>query len=288
MEEIMVMTTLYNNYKSGRMGRKVFEAKLMGEITCQAPLLIKHGKKKDCSDFLSWLYPRIHRAIDNYRYTGNSFDTYIHSIIRKAHREFVTKAHYHFITEHTVWVAKTYEKVSEMEYRYTPDPEEIEKAPPFAHVSNPRQILILMLKSYCFLTDDFIDRIAPALGMSREHINMLVMELRDLRTEREQEIRNFRERIHAQFYRCLSFQYRANSAPAGSARQRQYLKCFDRGIRRLESMRSTMRSMSMDASNQDIADVLGISKGTVDATLYILKNGYPKALSGRSTSAPSI
>jgi biotin operon repressor len=159
---------------------------------------------------------------------------------------------------------------------------------PFKRVSNPRQVLMLLLKSYCFLSDDFISRIAPALGMDREKIARLVMEMRDLRAEREQEIHDLRERVHTQFYRCRSFQFRAEAAPANSARRQHYLECLKRGAQRLASMRRTLYTLHMDASNQEIAEVLGISKGTVDASLFALKRSYACILSGLSGSAPSV
>jgi DNA-directed RNA polymerase specialized sigma24 family protein len=287
MKEIMTLSTLYRNYENGRIGRKVFEAKLMGEITYLAPTILGRARRKDLSDFLAWLYSRLSNAIDNYKNNGSSFDAYIYSIVCKAYREYQMKDIERRITERTVWAEKACEKVAENEEEYLAETDE-ETLPPIASVQNPRQILILVLKSYYYLTDDFISRIAPALGMHKEEINMLIMELRDLRAEREQEVHDLRERVHAQFYRCLSFQYRAAMAPTNSARQQRYLNCLNRGIKRLHAMRETLRKLHVDASNREIAEVLRVSKGTVDASLFRVRKSYSAALSGLSASAPSI
>jgi DNA-directed RNA polymerase specialized sigma24 family protein len=302
MEDIIVLTKLYQDYENGLIGRTVFEAKLMGEITYRTPFMLGKRQRKDQSrnlqDFIVWLYPRIHSAIDHYKNTGSSFDSYIYSIVRKSYKEFQMKEHDHRITERTVWTEQSHdfsgyeyaaesEYVAEQEAFYTPATEKGEPLS-FRCVSNPRQILILLLKSYYFLSDDFIARIAPALGMSKEKINRLIMELRDLRAERDQEVHDLRERVHTQFYRCLSFQYRAEAAPANSARQQHYLECLNRGLKRLSSMRKTLRNLNVDASNREIAKVLGISKGTVDASIHTVKKSYAEALSGLSISAPSV
>ncbi|MDR0639453.1 MAG: hypothetical protein LBG27_11235 [Spirochaetaceae bacterium] len=298
MENVMVLTKLYRDYENGLIGRTVFEAKLMGEITYRTPSMLGKRRKKDLQDFLIWLYPRIHSAIDNYKNTGSSFESYLYSIVNKAYKEFQLKDHEHRVTEHTVWTEKSYEftgyeyaaeskYAAENEVCYTAGMEN-DRLKPFLRVSNPRQILILLLKSYYFLSDDFIARIAPALGMDKEEINRLIMELRDLCAEREQEIHDLRERVHTQFYRCLSFQYRAEAAPADSSRQQYYLECLNRGLKRLCSMRKTLRNLHVDASNKEIAEVLGISKGTVDASLFTVKKSYEQVLSGLSASAPSI
>jgi biotin operon repressor len=309
-----MLSTLYRDYKNGRIGRKVLEARLMSEIAVRAPAMIRHGRKRDLSDFLAWLYPRIAKAIINYRDNGSSFDAYINSSVNSAYKEYQSIMHIHKMTEKTVWTFKEHEKLEENEALYLAENDD-EGPPPFCHVQNPRQILILLLKSYYFLSDDFISRIAPALGMDKENINMLIVELRELRAEREQEIHDLRERVYAQFYRCLSFQSNAASAASNSALEKRYLNCLERGIKRLNAMRETLRTLHADASNKEIAKVLGISKGTVDASLFNVRKCYANvlpelggsdalpercypdtppeqdgsaALSGRSDSAPSI
>jgi biotin operon repressor len=287
MENTTVLSALYRDYKNARIGRKVFEAKLMGEIAFLAPSVIKHGRKKDLRDFLAWLYPRIAKAVDSYRDSGSSFDAYICTSVRKAYREYGAGIAERKITEKTVWAFKEREKLDENGGFCLADSDSVPAAP-LGRVRHPRQILILLLKSYCFLSDDFIGRIAPALGMDRETVNMLVMELRDLRAAREQEIHDLRERVYAQFYRCLSFQSRAAAAPANSSREERYLKCLERGLKRLNGMRKTLRTLHADASNREIAEVLGVSKGAVDAGLHNVKKYYSAILSGRSSSAPPV
>jgi biotin operon repressor len=294
----MVLTKFYQDYENGLIGRAALDAKVMGEITYRLSYVLGKSRRKNTQDFLLWLYPRIHRAIGHYKNNGLGLDAYLYSIVRKSYKEFQIKEHYHSITERAVWTERSYEftgyeyaaeyeRAAECEAVYAPSMEH-EEPQPFRYVSNPRQILILMLKSYYFLSDEFISRIAPTLGMSKEKIYRLVMELRDLRAEREREIHDLRERVHTQFYRCLSFQRRAEAAPANSALQRRYRECLKRGLKRLSSMRKRLRNFPTDASNKEIANVLGISKGTVDATLFVLRKNYAQILSGLSASAPSV
>jgi RNA polymerase sigma factor (sigma-70 family) len=258
----------------------------MGEITYRAPVMIGRGHKKDLSDFISWVYPRIANAVDNYKDNGSSFDAYIYSIVNKAHKEYRAGDIERRITERTVWSFKEYERVAEVEEAYLAA--EQDDPPPITRIRNPRQILILLLKTCYTLSDDFIARIAPALGMSIEKIDRLVMELKELRAEQEQEIHDLRERVYSQFYRCLSFQSRADLSPPNSVREQRYTECLNRGIKRLNSMRETLRKHRADVTNEEIAKVLGISKGTVDASLFTVRKNYLEDQSGRSDSAPSI
>jgi hypothetical protein len=286
MQEVTPLTVLYRHYKNGRIGQKVFEAKLMEEVARRAPSMIGKRHGRDVPDFLAWLYPRLCGVAGKYKNNGSCFDAYIHSAVSRAYREFQIQNIERGITERVVWSVEARERVPEDEELCPAD--KAGEPPPFGRVRNRRQMLILLLKSYYFLPDGFISRIAPALGMSEEEIGTLVTELRYRRAEREQEIHDLSERVHAQFCRCLSFQYRAASAPPDSARQRQYLDCLDRGVKRLFSMRETLRRLSAEASNREIAEVLGVSKGTVDASLFAVRRNYSEALSGLSASGPSM
>jgi DNA-directed RNA polymerase specialized sigma24 family protein len=295
------LTKLYRDYENGLIDRTVFETMILKEISCHAPIVLGKGRGRNLPDFFVWLYPRIHNAVDNYNYANyaeSDFDGYLYSIVRKAYKEFHMREHDRRITEITVWTEKSYEFtgyeygaeaecVAESEACYDPVAED-GAAQSVQRISNPRQVLILLLKSYYFLSEDFISRIAPVLGMDKEKIAMLVMELRDLRAEREQHLHDLRERVHAQFYRCRSFQFRAEAAPANSVLRQHYQECLRRGLKRLASMRKTLRNICVEASNKEIATVLGVSKGTVDASLFTVKKNYEDALSGLSISAPSV
>jgi hypothetical protein len=275
MKSYEQMTVLYRQYRDGRIGRVVFEAKLIQEIKRRFRFLLDrrpHGD--DVEDFLAWAYPRIHNAIDRYTEQGSCFDGYIHSLVREAYREYGQSNLDRLITERTVWTEKAHEYAAEGASRYSQEEAEEEKAAPFAAVSNPKQILALLLKAYHDVSDELLARIAPALGMREEELEMLMAQMRELRAEREEELHDLRERVHAQFYRYLSFQYRAAAAAPGSAKQQRYQRCMERGLKRLHSMRETLRALRTGASNQEIAAVLGVSKGAVDASLHYLRKSF--------------
>jgi DNA-directed RNA polymerase specialized sigma24 family protein len=276
MKSYEQLTVLYRQYRDGRIGRTVFESKILREIAANFAFFVDGRPYEDnAEDFLSWLYIRLHRAIDRYTECGASFDAYIHVFAREAYREYCRKDYDHFITEQTVWAMKAREHVAESACRYPQAEveEEAEKAAarPFAAVSNPKQILALLLKAYHDVPDDMLARIAPALGMQKETLEMLMVEMRELCAKREERIHDLRERVHAQFYRCISFQYRAAAAPSGSAKQQHYLRSVERGRRRLYNMRRTLRTLHTGASSREIAAVLGVSKGSVDASLHYLR-----------------
>jgi hypothetical protein len=217
-------------------------------------------------DFLCWLYPRISRAIDNYHDGGSSFDAYMFSLVRWSAKEYRTMETEHRVTEYACWKAKALEmEVCEEEALY------LEAPPVFKPVSNPRQVLALLLKSYHYVSEDFLARIAPAIGVSKEKLGQLIEELRIRRLQREEEIRELQERVFSQYYRCISFEKRMHLAPEGSARYEKMKRCLVRAKKRLESMRKRLAVLKTEASNRQVAEVLGVAKGTIDTNLFTVK-----------------
>jgi hypothetical protein len=258
------------NYLQGRLRKKELEGLIFqycldnGRRFCPS-----YRNRDEYADYLCWLYPRISRSIDHYRETGASFDAYIRALVRWSAREYRSREADHRVTEHAYWDARTADMmVCSDEPVYA---ERAEPLPAFKPVSNPRQMLVLLLKSYYFISDDFLARAAPAIGVDQERLRRLIDELRTRRLGRDEAIRSLREHIHSQFYRCIAMTARAAAAPVGSAFEEKMRQRLARAEDRLAAMRNRLKSISFGASNRQVAEVLGVPKGTVDSNLHALK-----------------
>jgi hypothetical protein len=226
-------------------------------------------EEDECVDFLSWLYPRLSRAIDNYQYEGASFTAYIGTLVRLGSKEFRQLEIEHRLIERTYWGAAT-----EDMFVRNPEPDylaEFVPKKPFRPVTNPRQALILLLKSYNLISDDFIARAAPAIGMSKETLMQLIENLRAMRFEQDLEIRSLRERIYGQYFRCKSFERRRNSSPEGSPRYFVMQRRLERAEKRLRNMKKALKAIKSGASNRQVARILGVPKGTIDSNIHAVK-----------------
>jgi hypothetical protein len=226
------------------------------------------GNQEKWVDFLSWLYPRLSRAVDNYREKGSSFDAYINTLVQWGGREYRMKEVDHYTTEYACWKARA----EEMDLQ-DPEPEYGDIAtrilPPPGEFSE-RQILILFLKSYYFVSDDFIGRVAKFLDLDKNELKVLVEKLRILRDKREKMIIALKEGMHSQYYRCLSFQKKLLSISPESACYEKLQDRFERAHIRFLTMQKRLAGVRMDATNSQIAKVLNIPKGTVDSTLHTI------------------
>jgi hypothetical protein len=179
--------------------------------------------------------------------------------------------------ESACWDARTTDMMvcsSESEYAEEDDEEPERILPP---VSNPRQVLVLLLKSYYYVSEDFISRIAPAIGIETEKLTKMIDLLRKRRLERDEHIRELRERLHSQYYRCITFERRLLAAAEGSSREAAMRRCLTKSKQRLTAIRNRLRTIRLDATNRQVAEILGVPKGTIDSSLFAvkLKQGRP-------------
>jgi hypothetical protein len=286
------LNTLLDQYRFGILGRKELEGKIF-QYVLEYPerFHLRQRERGERIDFLCWLYPRISRAIDNYRDTGATFDSYLGAMVFWSSREYRIREREHRISEQACWNAGTGEvmvRSPDPEYfgYWEQDLEQSAERPEPGPVSNPRQILVLLLKSYYFMSDDFISRIAPTLGIEKDRIRDMINKLRRLRLKREAEIHGLRQRIQYQFFRCITFERRANAAPPESAYQKRMQTRLERARKRLDSMRKRLRAFRFDASNSQVATVLGVPKGTVDSNLHAAREKYGPLIRKPNYEAP--
>jgi DNA-directed RNA polymerase specialized sigma24 family protein len=106
----------------------------------------------------------------------------------------------------------------------------------------------------------------------------MIDELRKRRSEKEAEIMDLRERIHSQHYRCLAYEKRMLNAQPGTEHHEMMKKRLERAKKRYKTMRKRLGGMRMSASNRMIADILGIPRGTVDSSLFAIRNRLASGL----------
>jgi hypothetical protein len=280
------INSFYEQYKAGVFDKRELEAKIFQYVLENPEYfgLYFYKNKDERADFLCWLYPRMNKSIDRFEQGNACFDTYINSLVRYADKEFRGKRGLRYETETAVWDESAYEMMAaEEEAVYSPGSdaqlelqEKSEKAlckngRTDKRISNPRQTLILLLKSYYFVTDDFIARIAPSLGMSQKEIFEMIDALHSMRLEKEEKIRALKERCFSQHFRCISIEKRLHNTDKDSVYYKTLTDKIKMHRTRLIRMRQRLKNMRIDASNSQVAQVLGVSKGTVDANLFAVK-----------------
>ena len=273
---IYYLTKLYSEYAKGLIERGEFEGMVYQFLSKnKEKTSISHWKEDDYEDFLSWFYQRLHTSIDSYQETGASFDAYINSILRASAREFRVRKITNSVTEYSAWsvhVPELYVHEETQTYSYE------KKDKPISQIiieyngrKNPKQLLALILKCYYHVSDDFIDRIADHIGIDKKSLKEMIEKLRSMRQKRDDEIYLMRERIYCQYYRCIVYEKRLSYIPENTNAYNKMKLRLEKARNRLENMRKRMAGTRTEATNKEVAEVIGVSKGSIDASLYNLK-----------------
>jgi len=260
------MTELLTRYTNGSLNRTDLESKLFLYLAGNAQRYRLHTWDQDeRMDYLCWLYPRLHRAIDVYQDTGASFDAYLQTLVYWSSREYRHRDALEQTMERILWRMRSDEAVHEEAPSYAC------QAPLPTDIRNQRQILILTLKSYNFVSEDFLARIAAALSMETEDLRTLVEAMRNLRLAKDRRIASMAERVSGQYYRCQFYLQKSRQVPPDSGLHHELLQRHARAKKRLVLMRQRLASFHRGATNLEVAEVLGVKKGTIDASLHFVK-----------------
>jgi hypothetical protein len=272
------LNELYSSYISAKMNKRQFEENLYTNMISNYSYFSYGWKKDDFVDYMCWLYPRITKAIDHYRDTGSSFEAYMRAMLHLSVKEFRSRRKEYRMMDYAAWLDLTADS-EEVQHTGKYQQPEMVHSPEMKYgdikmdvrIDNPRQILILILKSYYFLSEDFLERAAPLVGMEKEKLRKMVDFLRKRRLKREDEIQRLREHISSQFYRCLALKRRLFSAPEDQSVCNRIKERLARSQIRLKAMRERLSKIRMEATNLQIAEAIGVPKGTIDSNLHALR-----------------
>ena len=271
MKNTTSLNTLYADYSAGLLEKRGFEGEIFKTLHAGKHRLYLPGlSREDRDDYISWLYPRISRAISAYQDTGSSFEAYIGTLIRMSVKEYRMRQVRSYVTESSAWIAQIpdmYACESEPQYN---ESVAVDTDKP-VRLRNHRQHLILVLKCCNYVSDDFLEKVSPKLGLEPEVLRKMVGSLREMRVKREREIDLLRERAACQFFRCIVYERSLRAMPDNCITAQRLKERLKRGRNRLANMRKQLTRARLDPSHRQIAKILGIAKGTVDSALHNLK-----------------
>ena len=273
---MQTLNELFSEYYTGKLKRWKFEGLIYNYFVFnQDKTCINHWGRDEYEDFISWFYPRLKLAIDSYRETGSSFEAYMNKYLLISAKEYHVRTTTNSVIEYSAWSARV------------PEMYACEEPPVYIHNKteevisqliidkkgrrNTRRILALILKCYYYVSDNFVERIAPVIGVSYDELIHMLSRIRKIRQKKDDDIYLLKERIYCQFYRCIVYEKRLSFTVENTAAYNKLKFRRDRARQRLDKMRRRMTSIRIEATNKQVAEVIGITKGTVDSSLHRLK-----------------
>jgi hypothetical protein len=270
------LNELYSMFIEKKINRGKFEGLVFFFlVNNRTKISTRHWKNDDYEEFISWFYPRLNKAIDTYKETGSSFDAYITNIVRTASKEYRMRETINVVTEQSAWNAQIpdyYAREETPVYIHEKPNSEITKIIlQIKGRKNPKQLLALILKCYYYISDRFLEKIAGHTGLDKKILKEMIEKLRVIREKREDAFYRMKERIYGQFYRCIVYEHRLSYITENTTMYYKLKQRLKKARNRLEKMRKRALKVRTCPSNREIAGVIGVTKGSVDATLYKLR-----------------
>ena len=267
------LDTSYAQFVRGELGRADFESRIYIHIAKNMHRFkLTSIREEERTEFLAWMYPRLSEAVGTFRDTGSSFDAYIHDRISWGILDFKIESAERKTVESAYWTERCCELTCEPEEEYCGVEEsETRKQNPAPVLSNPKQVLALALKCCFFVSDDFCEKIAPSLKIDAQELRQRMERLRVVAAERALRRRELEERAATLYYRSVVLAAKLVSAPENSKRRSKCELSLNVTRKRLDSVRSRISRIRLDATNREVAAELGVPKGTIDSGLYFLR-----------------
>jgi hypothetical protein len=270
------LNDIYSEYLLGRIKREEFEGIIYTYLfNNQNKTCINYWEQDKYEDFISWFYPRLKNSIDSYKEIGASFEAFLYKYMLISSKEYHVRTTTNAVIEYSAWSARVPDMYAYEElpvYTINNTKEVITKMIVGTRGrKNTRRILALILKCYYYVSDDFAEKIAPLIGIDVKELMEMLNKIRRIRRDKDDNIYFLKERIYCQFYRCIVYEKRLSLMRENTLAYEKLLHRLEGARLRLDKMRKRITSIRTEASHKQIAEVIGITKGTVDASLYRLK-----------------
>jgi DNA-directed RNA polymerase specialized sigma24 family protein len=264
------LSNFYQLYTAGNMTERelensVFEY-ILGSYNNEYGLYFRDRVER--ADFLCRIYPKIRNAIKRYDSGHASFDTYVATTVRYAYRFYRAKDKRRHATEHACWNVCDDYSVQECEAPYQDE----ETVPDTYGKTLPKHALLLLLKSFYYISDDMVNKAARTLGMDAKVLGGMIDTLHSLQLKKITRLQKLANSAHCLYFRCLSYEWQLADRHGNPQTRALIERRLKRGRRHLEDIRSRLKSTRIEATNGNLAKLLGIPKGTIDTRLATIRS----------------
>jgi RNA polymerase sigma factor (sigma-70 family) len=256
-------------------------------VTALAPRIYAYPRHKlgldedACGDFYVYFQPRLLRLLARFKDQGKPFESYLCSVLSWQLKNFARERR----RSERGWKTALRLEAADQAGQCAPaeaEPDSWPRMPGFPGEAelrlrgllekecDRRNLVLLALKCLHSLTPERIESLCSLTGFSEDLLHGYVSRLR-VRTEpRQGRLKAFRERRNRAFSqaRLLETELSEETDPA---RRDCLAALLARARRRMRTAILRMSRVLINPTNREIAEVMGIPKGTVDSGLYWLK-----------------
>ncbi len=159
---------------------------------------------------------------------------------------------------------------------YSPEASQVLRIESDGRIGDPawaRRFLYLLFRNVALIDDSLMEHAAKLSGFDPGYILRCATELRERLEEKKNRLRVLSEKRNSLHIRILQLTA-LMSADTDGGRIEDYQKEIESAKGRIEKTNRDLQSSSLLPTHKDIAEVLGVAKGSVDSGLYYLRKAF--------------
>ncbi len=246
-------------------------------VAVLSPRIYQYPRQKlgwdedSCGDFYLFFQPRLVRLLSKFRDQGKPFENYLCSVLSWQLKNFARERR----KSERGWSVSLRLRIVEDEVREAeafacPDPADPRLPSILIEKSDRRNFLLFCLKCVRVLSEERIAGLSGMTGIPVETLIALVSALRARIGRKEKRLACFRERRNRAFALCRLLETELSEETDPSRREALREKLL-KSRRRMRTAMQRMARVMLNPTNREIAEVMGMPKGTVDSGLFWLK-----------------
>ena len=285
------MTDMVISYQQGKVPYEAISGYIC-LFVYDFPRRTKHWDQDRCSDFFVFVHPRLRKMADSFVFFGSPFEAYLTKTLKHQMNSFLKKMQEKELKESLfcrMCASGSLEDEGSFYKIYDTFNYEIREPDPtyrsrIAENRMRKRLLFIALSNPYSLDDNLIARVSEVTGYSADCISRACLAVKEKIQEKRDALQHMKERRNGCYFQILVIQSRIMNET--DPERRIWLEEEIHRLRlRIERVSKKIKAKaSCLVSHKDLAQVLGIPKGTIDYSIFAIRR---KRNSRKIKSSPS-
>ena len=224
-------------------------------------------------DFFLYFYSRIIKLIQKFEYNGTPFEHYINVHLKFQIKTFLKRSKEKSLSTLVSSNASFVQEVFGLPYHIQDnDPDSIKPSNFTFSDIHRKRLVIALLKTYAHFDDESLLDICDSLCIDFSCITAHIAQIEQLCASRIVRFHKLKERrnlVYSKLFLCQE-RLRVSYCNEEQNELRRKIKKYKTTLRRLIH---EIKAVTIGPSHRELSVILNIPKGTIDSSLYYLKNG---------------